>query len=192
MKNGGATFLDLGCAFAQDLRRLVADGVDSRQCYGSDLRLDLIDLGYDLFRDRDNLQSEFIEADIFDSKSPLSRLHGKIDIINASSFFHLFTRDEQLQIARECVKLMRPQANSLLVGRHRAQVIGGHTTGKFGPSPKYWHSPDSWKEFWAEIGEELDVKFDVDVVMTGARFEALESPPQPGQEVSMSFTVRRL
>jgi SAM-dependent methyltransferase len=192
MKAGGETFLDLGCAFAQDLRRLVADGVDSRQCYGSDLLLDLINLGYELFHDRDTLKSEFIAADIFDLESPLKQIHGNIDIINASSFFHLFSRDEQLQIARQCVKIMRPKAGSLLVGRHRAQVVGGDTTGNFGPSSKYWHSAESWTQFWAEIAAETGVKFDVDVVMTGERFEVLEAPPKPGQAVSMSFSVRRL
>ncbi|KAF1821135.1 uncharacterized protein K489DRAFT_382176 [Dissoconium aciculare CBS 342.82] len=191
MKKDGATLLDLGCAFAQDLRRLVADGVDGRQCYGSDLRLDLIDLGYELFRDRETLHSKFIAADVFDAESPLTQLYGKIDVINASSFFHLFTRDEQLQIARQCVKLLRPQANSLIVGRHRAQVVAGDTTGKFGPSAKFWHSAESWEQFWTEIGNEMHVEFDVNVTMTGAKFERLELAPKPGEDVSMSFSVRR-
>jgi hypothetical protein len=154
--------------------------------------LDFINLGYELFRDRETLQSEFIAADIFDLESPLKQLHGKIDIINASAFFHLFSRDEQLQIARQCVKIMRPKAGSLLVGRQRAQVIGGDTTGNFGPSSKYWHSAESWKQFWADIAAETDIQFEVDVVMMGEKFEALEAPPKPGQAVSMSFSVRRL
>ncbi|KAK1808712.1 hypothetical protein LTR12_016939 [Friedmanniomyces endolithicus] len=54
-----------------NLRRLVFDGVPSAQCYGADLRLEFLDLGYELFADRATLESKFIAADVFDEGSAL-------------------------------------------------------------------------------------------------------------------------
>ncbi|KAK5325847.1 hypothetical protein LTR93_004068 [Exophiala xenobiotica] len=48
-----STFLDVGCGFGQELRFLVADhGVNPSQLFGVDLEPGLIDVGYELFRDR--------------------------------------------------------------------------------------------------------------------------------------------
>ncbi len=90
MRTGQQTYLDLGCAFGQDIRRLVADGVDTSKCYASDLQLDFIELGYELFRDKETLKTKFIAANVFDTDSSLKDLEGTIDIVGASSFFHLF------------------------------------------------------------------------------------------------------
>ena len=56
----GATVLDLGCCFGQDLRRLVADGGSMDNMYASDLNRELWDIGFDLFRDRDRMKARFI------------------------------------------------------------------------------------------------------------------------------------
>jgi SAM-dependent methyltransferase len=193
MKTGEQTFLDLGCAFAQDLRRLVADGVDSKQCYASDLRLDFLDLGYELFRDKATLQSKFIAADIFDvDGGPLAELDGKIDIINASSFFHLFPIEEQQQAARHCLKLLKARPGSLIIGRQKASRNPGKDSGRSGGAPKFWHSAESWQKFWQEIGEETGVTFDVVVAMKGTKFEDLKGSLEDTDDVSMSFSVRRL
>jgi hypothetical protein len=86
----GATFLDLGCCVAQDLRKLVYDGAPSKNTYGSDLQADFMNIGYDLFLDKDTLGTTFIAADIFDEseKSGLKVLEGTVDIIHAAFFFH--------------------------------------------------------------------------------------------------------
>jgi 2-polyprenyl-3-methyl-5-hydroxy-6-metoxy-1,4-benzoquinol methylase len=49
----GDKFLDLGCCFGQEIRQLISDGVPAENCYGSDLRQEFIDLGYDRVQDRD-------------------------------------------------------------------------------------------------------------------------------------------
>ena len=57
-------FLDLGCCLGQDLRKLVVDGAPAENLHGLDLEGRFIDLGYDLFRDHETLQSRFVVADL--------------------------------------------------------------------------------------------------------------------------------
>ena len=140
MRSGEETYLDLGCAFAQDIRRLVADGVDSSKCYGSDLRLDFIELGYELFRDRDTLQSKFLPADIFDASGPLDDIMGTVNIIGASSFFHLFNWDNQKKVALRVASLMKPEKGSLLVGKQVGHDEPGESPRKDGGGSSYRHN----------------------------------------------------
>lgn len=182
MLSGQQTYLDLGCAFAQDIRRLVADGVDSSKCYGSDLHLDFVELGYDLFKDRDTLKSRFIAADILDEKSALKELDGSIDIIGASSFFHLFDWQGQKMVALRVAKLLKPQAGSLLVGRQVGNEQAGEHKRGSGEGSMFRHNSESWRKMWVEVGEELGMRFDVQG----------ELLPVPGLEALMlHFSVRR-
>jgi len=195
MLSGKQTYLDLGCAFAQDIRRLVADGVDSSKCYGSDLRLDFIDLGYELFNDRDSLKSHFIAADIFDEDSPLKQLYGQIDIIDASSFFHLFTLPEQKQVARSVIKLMRPQKDSLVIGRQVGNSDPKEFARRNGEGTRFRHDIASWRAMWDEVGDETGVKFDVGgklhvVESLGTMINAAELEGESA--MMMEYYVRRL
>lgn len=140
MRSGNEIYLDLGCAFAQDIRRLIADGVDSSKCYGSDLRLDFIELGYELFRDKDTLKSRFIAADVFDASGPLTDIEGTVDIIGASSFFHLFNWDEQKKVALRVASLMKPQKGSLLVGRQVGHDEPGEAPRRNRQGSRYRHN----------------------------------------------------
>ncbi|KAE8413051.1 hypothetical protein BDV36DRAFT_287349 [Aspergillus pseudocaelatus] len=60
----GALFIELGCGLGQDIRRLAYDGAPSENLVGLDLRNAIIELGYDLFKDRDTLKARFI-AQVF-------------------------------------------------------------------------------------------------------------------------------
>lgn len=194
MLTGEQSYLDLGCAFAQDIRRLVADGVDSKMCYASDLQLDFLDLGYELFRDRESLRSRFIAADVFDAGSPLMELEGKIDIVDASSFFHLFAWEDQKRIARIVVKLLRAREHSLVVGRQIGNQEAGDYGQRDGQGTRYWHNAESWKKMWKEIGEEVGVKFEVEVVTRSMAEELGRAMQRPEDEkgLGMEFSVRRL
>ena len=48
-------FLDVGCCLGTDMRKLVFDGVPAQNLVGIELRQQYIDLGFDLFRDRNRL-----------------------------------------------------------------------------------------------------------------------------------------
>jgi len=192
MLTGEQIYLDLGCAFAQDIRRLVADGVDSRQCYGSDLRLEFLDLGYELFGDKQTLKSRFIDADIFDTNSDLRDLQGRIDIVDASSFFHLFSLEQQKTIARRVSTLLRPQKDSLVVGRQVGSEEPGEYPRRDGQGSRYRHDLASWRQLWAEVGAELGVRYEVNGILKAV--EGITDRPHTGEfgRKMMEFSVRRL
>src|SRR5437667_8984829 len=83
----GQKFIDLGCCFGQEIRKLAVDGAPQENMYGMDLRREFIDLGYDLFLDKATLQSEMVgEVDVFDEgNSALKKVEGEIDIVYMSS-----------------------------------------------------------------------------------------------------------
>ncbi|KAH7060413.1 hypothetical protein B0J12DRAFT_736758 [Macrophomina phaseolina] len=147
----GEKLLDLGCCFGQELRKLVHDGAPPSSLYGSDLRAEFLNLGHTLFRDSDTLPlfPHFIAADALsppDQASPLTPLTNTFSIIHASSFFHLFSRPDQLRAAARCVALLRPAPGSTVVG---AQVGSPQAREK---DARFVHSVESWRELWQEVG----------------------------------------
>src|SRR5688572_21633615 len=77
----GEKLLDLDCCFGQGIRQLVFDSAPSVNTYGSDPWGDFLSIGYELFKDRDRLQTTFITADVFDDSSPLTNLAAQMNIV---------------------------------------------------------------------------------------------------------------
>ncbi|THW82945.1 hypothetical protein D6D17_09355 [Aureobasidium pullulans] len=169
------------------------DGVPGSVLIGSDLHQGFLDLGYDLFKDKDKLNSKFIAADVFESQSALTPLAGKIDILHTSSFFHLFGYEGQKKVARRVVQLLKPQKDSLLVGRQVGNVRAHEEeSSASGSGNMFLQNVESWKQMWEEIGEETGTQWDVNAT--------LEDWPLVGNKVSwhkegtkrIFFSVRRL
>ena len=149
----------MGCCFGQDLRQLVADGVPSENIYGLDVERPLIDLGYDLFMDRDKLRSTFVVRDVFDKDADWSPLEGKMDIIHASAFFHLFPWPKQAEVGRVLVRLARLKSSSIIIGRQMGSLTPGEFPSMVEGSTGYRHNVDSLQRLWDEVG-----------AMTGSRW----------------------
>lgn len=81
------------------IRQLIAEGLPSERLYGTDLQPRFLELGYELFRDRDWMKEGiFVAGDMLqENDANLDVLTGKIDIIYASSFFHLFRTRRPIQ-----------------------------------------------------------------------------------------------
>jgi hypothetical protein len=143
--------------------------VPAENCYGADLRADFMALGYDLFKDKDKLKTKFIAADVFDDDSPLTNLYGQMSIVYTGSFFHLFYYDEQLTVAKRVVKLLKPTAGSMVVGRQMGNVNSGfHSqSGYEGEKPRYRHNAESWAELWDKVGEETGTKWKTEAYLEG-------------------------
>ncbi len=156
-----ATVLDLGCSLGQDLRRLAADGAPSENMYASDLHSELWDMGYDLFRDRDAMKAHFFEADIFDPNSPLRALNGKIDIIIACQFLHLFSWKGQLDALKKMVAMSRPGA--ILVGYQIGREVPVEVQRPWGVM--YYHDVDSFNKLWREVARETGTKWKLEAEM---------------------------
>ena len=196
----GNKFLDLGCCLGQEIRQLVADGAPSANTYGSDLWGGLIEVGYDLFKDRERLQTVFIAADIFDDASPLVALAGQMDIIYTGAFFHLFGLEEQEKVAARVVQLLAPKPGSIVVGRQS----GHEEAGEFGRAgdksgrKHFRHNPQSWKELWERVGEATGSKWAVEADLKTREYtlaelegksEAIRSKMTG---IGLRFVVRRL
>ncbi|KAL4884599.1 hypothetical protein BJY04DRAFT_215060 [Aspergillus karnatakaensis] len=169
--SAGQTFLDLGCCFGQDIRKLVFDGVPSANLIGVDLHPEFHTLGYELFRDRSTLQAQFIAQSIFDEDF-LPEYHGKIDIMYMGAFLHLFNFEQQRVIMRQVMRLMRPEKGSMVFGRHVGAEMGGEIKLN-GSWDLFGHSDQTIRGLWSEeCGEGWEVQsqlapFLVDEMMSG-------------------------
>lgn len=191
MKTGEQKLLDLGCCFAQDLRRLAYDGVATENCYGTDLRLDFMELGYKLFLDKAKFYATHIEADVLAEGTELDKLDGQIDIIQAASFFHLFDLETQKVIARRVVKLLRPVKGSLIVGRQVGNVEAGEIANRVTTSKMMFrHNDESWKAMWKEIGDETGTQWDVQAKLL--EWDSTHTTWSDKSVRRLQFSVRRL
>ncbi|GFF96186.1 hypothetical protein IFM53868_08406 [Aspergillus udagawae] len=145
----GETFLDLGCCFGQDIRKLAHDGAPAENLIGVDTEPRFLDLGYQLFKDKDRLKAHFLTGDVLDEEF-LEDWGGKIDIIFLGSFLHLFNIEQQKAIVLQLSRLLRGRG-SLVFGRHLA------TTGKGGTLREnacgwslYHHSQETIRRLWEE------------------------------------------
>ncbi|KZT74620.1 hypothetical protein DAEQUDRAFT_720820 [Daedalea quercina L-15889] len=171
----GAIFLDIGCCFGNDVRKAIADGYPMKNCIASDLERDFWKLGHRLFNTTpETFPVPFIAGDAFNPDflkpvppfysapelpapqlaqiTSLTPLLGHISAIHASSFFHLFDEEQQLELARSLAGLLSPQPGSLIFGMHNGRREKGFRVeqGEPGQAGSYMfcHSPESWKELW--------------------------------------------
>jgi SAM-dependent methyltransferase len=166
LKTGNENFLDLGCCFGQEIRRLVHDGAPSSHLYGADLRPEFFALGYKLFRDSSTLQSTFIAANVFDPSSPLKDLEGRIDIIYAGSFLHLFDYELQVKVCKRIIETLRARKGSVVLGRQVGNVVAGERVHRTNEAQSMFrHNEESFRKMWEEVGEATGTKWRVEVEM---------------------------
>ncbi|GIZ40101.1 hypothetical protein CKM354_000345400 [Cercospora kikuchii] len=161
---GGETLLDLACCFGHNIRKLIHDGAPATSVFGSELEPEFIDLGFQLFKDRDNLATNFVSGDFFGED--VGGLAGRqFDIIHAASFFHLFSWDDQVEAVSRSVRLLKPKAGSMLFGRqtavkkakevqHPANIRSGNM---------FRHDVASFKEMVRKVGEKTGTHLEASV-----------------------------
>ncbi|KAK7689115.1 hypothetical protein QCA50_007806 [Cerrena zonata] len=179
----GAFFLDLGCCFGSDVRKVVADGFPVRQALASDIHPEFWDLGYKLFRDsKDIFPVTFIPGDILDNQflthgsskaevttvtdSPslssltnLTPLSGRLSVIHTSLFFHLFDEEQQAEVARKLGSLLSAEPGSIIFGAHGGSAEKGFRPAMVSSRSMFYHSPESWVNLWEkEVFEEGQVR----------------------------------
>jgi len=105
---GGDIFLEVGCCFGQVLRQLAHDGAPAQNIVGVDVKKGFVDLGYELFRDRESFAARIVIGDMLDTKdSALSALDGTVHLVHAASLFHLFNWDDQLKLGERIVPFFK-------------------------------------------------------------------------------------
>ena len=150
--------LDIGCALGTDLRKINLDGVPQNYLYGLDIEKGFVNLGYDLFNDKDTNKMTFIIGDIL-KKSFIQQmnLQSNFDIVYSSSVIHLLDNQQ--------VKQFLSNINTIL---NENGTFFGQTTGL--PEPQeiieasgrqyFLHSGDSLKAELKKIGF-IDIKIQV-------------------------------
>jgi len=147
----GASLLDLGCCFAQDLRKLVHDGAPSSNLYGAELKPEFMSLSYELFFDKNTFGAHFMQADIFDPEGPLKELEGKVDIVQIGLFLHLWDLEGQTRACERIVGLLKQEKGVLVTG----QQVGAIEPVQMHPESgamMYKHNVESFERMWREVG----------------------------------------
>ncbi|KAF9240246.1 hypothetical protein BU15DRAFT_61573 [Melanogaster broomeanus] len=178
-----AILLDIGCCFSVDSRKAAADGFPACNIVASDLKQEFLALSNALFNtSKDTYPGHFVAGDIFDpvvlsvalpsrgvlpsprpdlsALTSLNPLCGRCSVINASAFFHLFTEEKQLHVARALAGLLSSEPGSLICGTHLGLQEPGTWTdnvlgGKF---DIFCHSPKSWEAMWDGVFTMGEVK----------------------------------
>lgn len=95
------------------------------------------------------------------------RFGGRVDVLHAASFFHLFPLETQKVAARRVVSLLSRKPGSVMVGRQGGDKKGkeivhvadndeeGDGEGMENkPMRKlFWHNETTWAEMWREVAE---------------------------------------
>ena len=130
-----------------DLRHLVHSGYNPSSVIGCDLCQAFIDLGYELYADRETCPIPFFAGDVFDivpclfppqadtAPSPslrdvanLNDLRGRVKYVYAGSLFHLFDEASQEAVARRLATLLKVTPGSgpaIVFGRHLGRAMEG-------------------------------------------------------------------
>jgi SAM-dependent methyltransferase len=186
----GNILLDAGCAFGYALRQLATDGAPAANLIGVDIHPEFLELGYELFRDKGTFEARFLAGDLVNPDSSLAEIYGKVDIIHAAALFHLFGWDDQVKIGVRFVKLFRPEANALVVGRQIANFDPldptDHANQNLG---WYRHNMKTWQQLWNVIGEKTDTRWKAMGYLSEINRSA---PDAPGPKAVMNFAVYKI
>lgn len=140
---------------------MAADGVSTQNMYGTDISTELWNLGFDLFRDKDKMEAKFTQADILDSKSDLQQLNGRMDIMIACQFLHLFDWEGQVKAMKRIVEFSRP--GSVVIGYQRGQVKAQEFARPWGAM--FFHNEDTFRQIWRRVEKETGTKWKVKISM---------------------------
>ena len=162
------TLLDVGCCVGQDLRKLVVDGAPGSQVVGAELQPEFIDLGYDLFMDRESYKGRFVLGDVFEDTpgSAMKALDRTIDIVHISSFLHLWAWDGQVSAAVRLIEFLKNKPGTIILGRQ----LGSSKPGEY-PSPatpagvNYLHDQESFQKMWTEVEKQSITKWKLETSM---------------------------
>lgn len=189
-----ALLLDIGCGLGDDLRRLAADGYPKQNLIGSDINGGLWDIGHTLFRSTErSFPARFIEDDIVgprytsfplqtDDTPSIADLSGSLSAIHASYFLHLFSHEQQQQVARVLKSLLTQKPGCIIFGKHltseTSSVMGLKTQrGQFDMN---CFSPKAWERIWKEEifpERRVEVLTIVDQLSSNEMSQIMSGPP---------------
>lgn len=117
-----------------------------------------------------------------------------MDIVNAGSFFHLFSWDQQAVAVKQVIALLRPQPGSLVIGRQAGRKDPVDPGDSQKAPKRYRHDLDTWKRLWRQVEEETGTRWEVEAWMEPWEgVDEVFKKYHPGVETfKMRFVSRRL
>ncbi|KAI0201663.1 hypothetical protein F4808DRAFT_459787 [Astrocystis sublimbata] len=119
-------------------------------------------------------------------KDALEALDGKMTFIHATSFFHLFTWDDQMRAATRMVRLLQPHRPDVMLFGRQVGTVLPRDNGKIGSDKVYLHNAASWQRLWDEVGERTGTKWRTTMEPT----EKIETGTESSLR-KMTFSVSR-
>jgi hypothetical protein len=166
--------LDLACCVGQFNRKLVSQGVTPDKLYGTDLQAEYLELGFELFHDRDRWPADhFVAGNMLEpteeekAGGSLALLNGKITLIHAANFFHLFGWEKQVAAGTRLVRFLKPDAKDVFIfgGQIGTLTPTSRDESEKSPFGRFLHDQKTFQEIWDEIGEKTGTKWRVEVEM---------------------------
>jgi hypothetical protein len=117
-----------------------------------------------------------------------------MDIVNANSFFHLFSWDQQVTAVKQVIALLRPRPGSLVVGRQVGRKNPIDPDDEENASKRYCHDVETWKRLWRQVERETGSRWEVEAwmeVWEGVEGSFAKNRPDV-ESFKMRFVSRRL
>ncbi|KAK0648680.1 methyltransferase domain-containing protein [Cercophora newfieldiana] len=156
----GSKMLDIACCMGHDIRKLVFDGVPGENLVGIELQQGFLDLGFELFRDKDHLKAKFLQGSVTEDGGLWDELYGKFDIVHLGMFLHMWTYEEQIDVLKRAIKCLKPEVGVKIIGTKVGSVDGRieDWLGKKIPA----HNIETFKAFVDDAGKRTETKWEVD------------------------------
>jgi len=148
------SYLDLGCCFGSDLRRLLVDGARIENIVGVEQFEEFIDYGCELYNDKEKLKSRMFVGNFLQDDFVV-KLQDKIkipvDVVHAGSILHLLYETEVNKLINTIYTLLK--LNGYIFGQTVADTHPHLASVDHNPNGiRYLHSPTSLKDLLASVG----------------------------------------
>lgn len=152
---------------------MIVDGAPAENLCGAELNSTFLDLGFDLFCDKDKIKSPFYAANIFEENDQLRQERSnQFDMIHVGSFLHLFDLEGQKKAATALLGLLKHQKGGLILGRQHGATKAKEVQNYLykptkenesnGRLPTFFnHDSDSFQQMWKDIGKSTGMQFEV-------------------------------
>ena len=144
--------------------------------YGFDYKPEYIELGFDLFRDKQTFQGCMVGGDMLaplvspqNADLKALSIEGAVDVINVVQVLHSWDYDDQLKAAVNLVAFSRPKPGSLIAGDQMGSVKAGSYPMPSEGGSHYRHNVESFQAFWKEVGERTKTRWDVEAALEGSQ-----------------------
>lgn len=95
----------------------------------------------------------------------LDGLVGRIDVVFANSFLHVWDWDEMIVATKRLVSFTKARKGSMVVGRQLGSVsASSHEMPTKGGS-NWRHDIESMKSFWKQVGDETGSEWEVEAAL---------------------------